>query len=94
MSKPEIKITARRQNIYKLEENKKPIHSNFLVTLNLNQQYHKDEHKQNIENDMEIFDQLINGMLQNIDQYISDYLKVLNIMMIQWKMYQQIIQLK
>jgi len=70
MSKPEIKITARRQNIYKLKENKKPIHSNFLVTLNLNQQYHKDEHKQNVENDMEIFDQLINEMLQNIDQLI------------------------
>ena len=53
--KPSIKITGRKQNINKEEINKKPSHSNFLITLNLNQQYHKDEHKQNIDTDMEIF---------------------------------------
>jgi hypothetical protein len=70
-SKPEIKITSRKQNINKIEMNKKPIQSNFFITLNLNQQYHKDEHKANIDNDMEVFDDLINEMLKNIDQYIK-----------------------
>ena len=70
-SKPEIKITSRKQNIHKLEKNKKPIQSNFFMTINLNQQYHKDEHIQNIDYDMQVFDDLINEMLQNIDQYIK-----------------------
>ena len=69
-SKPEIKITSRKQNINKVEKNKKPIHSNFLVTLNLNQQYHKDEHKANIDNDMDIFDEHINDMLNHIENFI------------------------
>jgi len=68
--KPSIKITGRKQNINKEEINKKPSHSNFLITLNLNQQYHKDEHKQNIDTDMEIFDAHINEMLNNIEQFI------------------------
>ena len=69
-SKPAIKITSRKQNINKEEKNKKPIHSNFLITLNLNQQYHKDEYKANIDNDMEIFDALINEMLNHIELFI------------------------
>ena len=69
-SKPAIKITSRKQNINKEEKNKKPIHSNFLITLNLNQQYHKDEHKANIDNDMEIFDALINEMLNHIEIFL------------------------
>ena len=68
--KPSIKITGRKQNINKEEINKKPSHSNFLITLNLNQQYHKDEHKQNIDTDMEVFDVHINEMLNNIEQFI------------------------
>ena len=28
-SKPEIKITSRRQNLNRVEQNKKPKHSNF-----------------------------------------------------------------
>jgi hypothetical protein len=32
-SKPEIKITSRRQNLNRVEQNKKPTHSNFLITL-------------------------------------------------------------
>ena len=50
-SKPEIKITSRKQNLTKVEKNLKPKHSNFLLTINLNQQYHKDEHKKNLEGD-------------------------------------------
>ena len=71
MSKPEIKITSRKQNINKNEINKKPINSNFLITLNLNQQYHKDEHIENLNNDMDVFDGHINEMLNHIEQYIK-----------------------
>ena len=71
MSKPEIKITSRKQNLNKNEKNKTPINSNFLITLNLNQQYHKDEHIQNIDNDMDVFDDYINEMLNNIEQYLK-----------------------
>jgi len=70
MSKPVIKIVSRKQNIDKIEKNKKPSHSNFLITLNLNQQYHKDEHKANIDTDMEIFDEHINEMLNHIENFI------------------------
>jgi hypothetical protein len=69
-SKPEIKITSRKQNINKIEKNKKPIHSNFFITLNLNQQYHKDEHKANIDDDMEIFDGLLVEFLNHIEHYV------------------------
>ena len=71
MSKPEIKITSRKQNLNKNEINKTQINSNFLITLNLNQQYHKDEHIENIDNDMDVFDEYINEMLNNIEQYIK-----------------------
>ena len=69
-SKPQIKITSRKQNINKQEKNKTPTHSNFLITLNLNQQYHKDEHKANIDNDMEIFDGLLVEFLNHIEGYV------------------------
>jgi hypothetical protein len=69
-SKPQIKITSRKQNTNKTEQNKKPVHSNFLITLNLNQQYHKEEDKANIDNDMEIFDSHINDLLNHIEQFI------------------------
>jgi len=70
-SKPQIKITSRKQNINKVEKNKTPTHSNFMITLNLNQQYHKDEHKANIENDMDIFDGLLVQFLNQIEQYVK-----------------------
>ena len=69
-SKPQIKITSRRQNLHKQEQNEKPKHSNFLLTLNLNQQYHKNEHTKNLDTDMEIFDGLINELLTNIEHYV------------------------
>jgi hypothetical protein len=71
MNKPQIKITSRRQNLNKAEKNIKPIHSNYLITLNLNQQYHKDEHKANLETDMDYFDEVINKFLNSIDQYVN-----------------------
>ena len=70
MTKPQIKITSRKQNLKKVEKNIKPIHSNFLLTLNLNQQYHKDEHKANLDTDMEIFEDVINKFLNAIEHYI------------------------
>ncbi len=70
MTKPQIKITSRKQNLKKVEKNIKPIHSNFLLTLNLNQQYHKDEHKANFDTDMEIFEDVINKFLNAIEHYI------------------------
>ena len=70
MNKPQIKITSRRQNLEKAEKNIKPIHSNFLITLNLNQQYHKDEHKANLEGDMSYFDDTINKFLNSIENFI------------------------
>ena len=70
MNKPQIKITSRRQNLEKAEKNIKPIHSNFLITLNLNQQYHKDEHKANLEGDMSYFDDVINKFLNSIENFI------------------------
>jgi len=70
MNKPQIKITSRRQNLEKSEKNIKPIHSNFLITLNLNQQYHKDEHKANLNSDMDAFDDVINKFLNGIENFI------------------------
>ena len=70
MTKPQIKITSRKQNLKKVEKNIKPIHSNFLLTLNLNQQYHKDEHKANLDTDMEIFEDVIKKFLNAIEHYI------------------------
>jgi hypothetical protein len=70
MTKPQIKITSRRQNLEKAEKNIKPIHSNFLITLNFNQQYHKDEHKANLNSDMDAFDDVINKFLNGIEGFI------------------------
>ena len=45
MSKPEIKIKGKVQNMEKKEKNVKPKVSNFLLTINTNQQYKpEDEH--------------------------------------------------
>jgi len=71
MNKPEIKITSRKQNLKKVEKNIKPKHSNFLITLNLNQQYHKEEHIKNLENDMSVFDDVINKFLNSIEHYVK-----------------------
>ena len=45
MSKPEIKIKGKIQDMNKKEKNIKPKQSNFLLTINTNQQYKdNDEH--------------------------------------------------
>jgi hypothetical protein len=69
-AKPEIKITAKRQNMTKTAAQRapRPKGSNFLLTINTNQQYKEgDPH---LENDVEIFDSTIQSILNNIGDYI------------------------
>ena len=68
-NKPQIKIKGKVQDMNKKEKNVKPKHSNFLLTINTNQQYKdNDEH---LQDDIEIFDESIKTILNNIDQYIN-----------------------
>ena len=68
-NKPILKIKGKIQNLYKKEKNIRPKQSNFLLTINTNQQY-KDEDK-HLNDDIEIFDNTINQLLNNVDQYIK-----------------------
>ena len=66
---PDIKVKGKIQNLQKEEKNKKAINSNFLLTINTNQQYKSnDEH---LQNDIEFFENTIKNVLNNIDQYIE-----------------------
>ena len=68
-NKPQIKIKGKVQDMNKKEKDVKPKHSNFLLTINTNQQYKdNDEH---LQDDIEIFDESIKTILNNIDQYIN-----------------------
>ncbi len=68
-NKPQIKIKGKVQDMNKKEKNVKPKHSNFLLTINMNQQYKEnDEH---LQDDIEIFDHSIKTILNNIDRYIN-----------------------
>ncbi len=68
-NKPQIKIKGKIQDMNQKEKNVKPEHSNFLLTINTNQQYKDtDEH---LQDDIEIFDESIKTILNNIDKYIN-----------------------
>ena len=67
--KPEIKIKGKVQDLKKVIKNEKPKQTNFLLTINSNQQY-KDDDK-HLKDDIEIFDHSINQFLNNIDEYIK-----------------------
>ena len=67
--KPNIKIKGNIQDMKKKEKIIKPKHSNFLLTINTNQQYKDDD--EHSEDDIEIFDESIKTILNNIDQYIN-----------------------
>ena len=69
MSKPLIKVKGNVQDLNKIEKNIKPKQTNFLLTLNLNQQY--KENDKNLDNDIEMFNDSISDMLNNIDKYIK-----------------------
>jgi hypothetical protein len=68
-NKPIIKVSGKVQNLEKVIKNVKPKQTNFLLTINSNQQY-KDDDK-HLKDDIEIFDHSINQLLNNIDDYIK-----------------------
>ena len=68
-NKPEIKIKGKVQDMTKKEKNVKPKQTNFLLTINTNQQYKDDD--ENLQNDIEVFDTTIKEILNSIDQYIN-----------------------
>jgi len=67
--KPQIKIKGKVQNMTKKERNVKPKQTNFLLTINTNQQYKEDD--ENLQNDIEVFDESVKELLNNIEQYIN-----------------------
>ena len=67
--KPVLKIKGKVQDLKKIEKNKNPISSNFLLTINTNQQYKDtDEH---LDNDIQKFEAAVTNILNNVDQYIN-----------------------
>jgi hypothetical protein len=64
----ELKVKGKIQNLQKKEKNK-VLRSNFLLTINTNQQY-KDDDK-HLESDTKIFDEVINDILNHIQEYIN-----------------------
>ena len=68
-NKPIIKVSGKVQNLQKVIKNIKPKQSNFLLTLNTNMQYKEDD--PHLNDDIEIFDNSINKLLNNIDEYIN-----------------------
>ena len=66
---PDIKIKGGIQNLQKNQKNLKPIHSNFLLTINTNQQYKDND--QHLENDIQIFEIVIQNVLNNVDKYVN-----------------------
>ena len=53
----------------KKEKNIKPKQTNFLLTINSNQQYKEDD--EDLQNDIEVFDESVKELLNNIKQYIN-----------------------
>ena len=64
-----LNITGNVQKLDKKVKNEKVKNSTFLVTINTNQSYKKDD--THLNSDIEIFDDLINNILNNIDTYIK-----------------------
>ena len=55
--------------MYKKIQNKKPLTSNFLLTINTNQQYKDND--ENLENDTEVFDNTLKDILNHIESYVT-----------------------
>ena len=68
-NKPLVKVKGNIQNLEKVIKNIKPKQSNFLLTLNTNQQFKVDD--PHLKDDIEIFDESISKLLNNIDQFIK-----------------------
>jgi hypothetical protein len=69
MSKPLIKVKGNIQNMKKEEKNEKPKHTNFLLTINLNCSYKEGDEKLN--DDIKIFDETIQSILNDVEKYIK-----------------------
>ena len=67
--KPVLKIKGKVQNIEKKEKNKPLMKTNFLLTINTNQQY-KDDDK-HLDDDIKIFENTIQDILNKIDEFIN-----------------------
>ena len=67
--KPVLKIKGKVQNIEKKEKNKPLMKTNFLLTINTNQQY-KDNDK-HLDDDIKIFENTIQEILNKIDEFIN-----------------------
>jgi LPS O-antigen subunit length determinant protein (WzzB/FepE family) len=68
-NKPQIKIKGKIQDMNKKQKNVKPKHSNFLLTINTNQQYKDDD--EHLNDDIKIFENTIQDILNKIDEYIN-----------------------
>ena len=67
--KPVLKIKGKVQDIQKKEKNKQLMKTNFLLTINTNQQY-KDNDK-HLDDDIKIFENTIQEILNKIDEFIN-----------------------
>ena len=67
--KPVLKIKGKVQDLVKKEKNKPLMKTNFLLTINTNQQYKEgDKH---LNNDIEVFEDTTKDILSRIDEYIN-----------------------
>ena len=64
-----IKVRVGVQNIKQKVKNEKILSSNFLLTINTNQRYGDDD--EDLDNDIEVFDETIKEILNNIPQYVN-----------------------
>jgi len=64
-----VKLSGRVQDLNKVIKNEKPKQTNYLLTINTNQQYKSDD--KNLENDIEFFNNTIDNILSNIDEYVK-----------------------
>ena len=64
-----IKVKGNIQNLKKKEKNEKILSSNFLLTINTNQRYGDDD--EDLENDIEVFDETIKDILNSIGSYVN-----------------------
>ena len=64
-----IKVKGNIQNLKKKEKNEKILSSNFLLTINTNQRYGDDD--EDLENDIEVFDETIKEILNSIGSYVN-----------------------
>jgi hypothetical protein len=64
-----IKVRGGIQDLKKKQKNEKILSSNFLLTINTNQRYGDDD--EDLENDIEVFDETMKEILNNIPSYVN-----------------------